>query len=289
MKKLIFTSILSTGFIIALSQNYTPLIRENTYWDVHHGNNQLICDVERGNRYFFQGDSVINSIQYKVIRSYPIVQALGGPYCPPFMINYGVPSSIDAFMREDTSAKKVYIYDQLTQSDQLLFDFSLNQGDTLNSVGLVFVIDTIKTITLHNGQTRKLWNAGNEFYIEGIGGSQGLFFKLTPGFGINWQDPFCITENNITIWGLGCTTFLGNKKLDSPNKIKVFPTPAHDFLYVERESSKPVLFTIHDLYGKIVLAKKLYSFLDEINISYLPKGLYLYSIENKKMGKILAK
>jgi len=288
MRTLFLTICIYLTFLtIAISQSYNPLIRTNVYWDVHHGNNSLICDFERGNRYFFQGDTTFNSVQYKIVRSFPIIQANSGPYCPPFIVNYSVPSSIDAFMREDTSTKTVYIYDSINQSDQLLYDFSLSKGDTLFSLGYIGVIDTIQNITLQNGHTRKMFSTGNEFYIEGIGGSQGLFFSLTPGLGWLWQDPFCITENNLNIWGNGCSTFLGNKRIYNPNEAKVFPIPCSSYFYIEREKDKLTLLKIVDSIGKTVLKKKLNLKIERIDISKLNSGIYFYMIGKNQKGKIL--
>jgi len=290
MKKLILTACLHLLLLtVAISQNYNPLIRTNVYWDVHHGNNSLICNIEKGNRYFFQGDTTFNSVQYKIVRSYPIVQANSGPYCPPFMVNYGVPSTIDAYMREDTSTRTVYLYDTISQTDQLLYDFSLSKGDTLFSLGFIGTIDTIQNITLQNGHTRKMFTTGNEFYIEGIGGSQGLFFSLTIGLGWMWQDPFCVTENNLNIWGNGCSTIVGNKKIEVPNESNIFPSPCTTFFYVEREKDNLAFLKLYDSAGKTVLTKSITSKLERIDISKLNSGLYFYTIGEKEKGKLIKK
>ncbi len=88
------------------------------------------------------------------------------------------PKGIIGGLREDNG--KVYI--KYTNSDEsLLYDFTLNVGDTVHSIAHFsssmnpLIITKIETIQLLNGENRKLFKFDNLSYIEGIGCKDGLF------------------------------------------------------------------------------------------------------------------
>lgn len=294
MKKLLLTSFIKIIFIsVLISQTYEPLIRENTYWDENHGSGQHICFLSGGSRYYFEGDTTINNIQYKILKEHPLYAINPGPYCPPFGVNYSI-SNIRALMREDTSSRQVILLDVVTYgvpTELVLFDFSLNAGDTLSSLGVSYVIDSVKTVTLLNGEIRKKWfvqSSNNAYYIEGIGGSEGVSHSFGVGLGF-WEIPMCVTENNLSILGDECSTILGLSKMSVDKESRVFPNPVENRLMVERDFASVVDFKLYDLYGKVVLLKKLQERIEEIEVSNLPKGMYVFDIDGKERGIIIKK
>ncbi|MBL4649645.1 MAG: T9SS type A sorting domain-containing protein [Aureispira sp.] len=294
MQKLLWTSLLFFyGVTIILSQVYEPLIRENTYWDENHGSGQHICFLSGGDRFYFEGDTIFNSIQYKILRAHPLYEINAGPYCPPFGVDYNT-SSIKAFMREDTSSRQVILLGlggASIPTELVLFDFSLNAGDTLYSLGVPFPIDSVKTVTLLNGAVRKKWfvqSSNNAYYIEGIGGSEGIRKNFEFGLGF-WEIPMCVTENNLSLWGNECSTILNLDRMSSLRNNKVFPNPVGNILRIERSFTSPVDFKMYDLYGRVVLMKTLHSSIEEIDVSNLPKGMYVFDLNGKESQKIIKK
>ena len=106
------------------------------------------------------------------------------------------------YLREENG--KIYIYSELLQKDFVLYDFTLELGDTLttlnwdynnpNSDGTISVVDyavdcpidtlivtDISTITLLDGKEYKKWifNHGYFGYVESIGTLSGLFYELS--------------------------------------------------------------------------------------------------------------
>ena len=138
------------------SQSYHRLIRTNTYWDEFH--TDVFC-YSYIHRIFFTGnDTIIDGISYSILRQFPFESVNPSYLCPPFFIdNVSYPSFYS--IREDTIARKVYIYASgFTPHDQLLYDFSLHVGDTLHSDynGLnTLVLASIDSIVLNNGEVRK--------------------------------------------------------------------------------------------------------------------------------------
>ena len=106
------------------------------------------------------------------------------------------------YLREENG--KIYIYSELQKKDFVLYDFTLELGDTLttlnwdyynpNSDGTISVVDyavdcpidtlivtDISTITLLDGKEYKKWifNHGYFGYVESIGTLSGLFYELS--------------------------------------------------------------------------------------------------------------
>jgi len=117
-------------------------------------------------------------------------------------------TNFEGLMREDTVAKKVYFIQYCNTTEELLYDFSLQVGNTIsytfpNSWGSVvsgtFTVDSIKLV--HDYQT--YWRrhfylrnhgAGNDILemIEGVGNvNHPLFLYYTFGMGMLWGSPDC--------------------------------------------------------------------------------------------------
>lgn len=244
--------------IAAICQTYHPLIRANTYWDVHHGDGSQICNVSGGDQYYFEGDTVIMGIEYAIVRSHPIISLLPVPYCPPFVVD-STTSSIKAFMREDTTSRTVHVFDTNNQSDELLFHFGLQAGDVLNSTyagqGATLMVDSVGTTILLDGAERNIFYLDNgEYYIESIGGSGGLWFPLIMGLGF-WEVPLCVRENGIALWGDQCYGYLGSVGIQSSEqiRIRVYPNPSNGTIQVDTWNKQPITLTLFDTTNQVVL------------------------------------
>lgn len=292
MRKFYLTTINLFFACIIFGQTYYPLIRPNKIWNVQHGDGSQICSLSGGDQYFFQSDTTILGLQYEIIRSYPIVNTIAGPYCPPFAVDNNIPS-IKAFMREDTIAKKVYVYDQSNNADALLYDFNLIAGDTLSSfyagLGTPLVVDSVSTTTLLNGAVRKIFYLDNsEFYVESIGGSQGLWFPIMQGIGY-WEVPTCVSENNIQLWGNQCYGTLGIEETSENKFLQVFPNPSQEFLQIKCSIPSKATFTVFDLTGRIIMTKMLSESSEVIDIKELSADTYIYDFESEDLGKVTGK
>lgn len=99
----------------------------------------------------------------------------------------------------------------------------------------------------------------------------------------------CVTENNLSIWGNECSMILGLSKMSVEKESRVFPNPAENVLIIEREFTSAVDFKLYDLHGRVVLLKKLHKRIEEIDVSNLPKGMYVFDIDGKERDKIIKK
>ncbi|MBL4648305.1 MAG: T9SS type A sorting domain-containing protein [Aureispira sp.] len=293
MKNILLTFCLNFIFAAGISQTYHPLVQENTYWEIFECNSQNLCIIDAGYRYFFKGDTIINSTQYKILRANHFSQLTSPPPCYHWAIDTST-STVRGFLREDTLTRKVFILTQGNgSSEEILFDFTLNIGDTLNSTytgqGEVLVIDTIVNITLLNGEIRKKWILTNgHSYIESIGGSEQFYYPLITGLGW-WYSLICVNKNNTQLIGYQCTLILNSKSLDSEKPSKIYPNPIDKYLFIERKNSNSENLIIFDFVGKVIYTKKLHLMFEKIDLSSLNSGLYFYTIGNTAKGKIIKK
>jgi hypothetical protein len=299
MKKISFCMMLNLFLVCEVFSQYHPLIRPDIYWDVMNGDAHEWCNYNSGNRYAFLGDTTIAGNNYKLIAANPIISlstsppAPAGAYCPPFAAKTSdtlnqMSGYYSVLLREDTVAKKVFVYEP-GYGDTLLYDFSLSDGDTLRSVSsagpYALAVDSVRSVPLIGGAIRKIFFLNNgEYYIESIGGSQGLQFHVyNPGWGFGyWREPRCFTENQIHIWGNQCIGTVGINHHEKNEIVKVFPNPAADILFIELSNNSDFILNVMDLSGRIVLAEKLYAGTERINISALCSGFYIYRLLNEK-------
>lgn len=293
MKNILLTFCLNFIFAFGISQTYHPLVEEDTYWEIFECNSQNLCIVDAGYRYFFKGDTVINSHQYKILRANHFSQLTSPPPCYHWAVDTTT-STIRGFLREDTLARKVFILNQGSGNlDEILFDFTLNIGDTLHSTytgqGEILVIDTIVNTTLINGEIRRKWILTNgHSYIESIGGSEQFYYPLITGLGW-WYSLSCVNKNNTQLIGSQCSPILNTKKIDSKEPSKIYPNPTAKYLFIERENSNFEWLNIFDAVGKVIYTERLYSMFEKIDLSSLNSGLYFYTIGHTEKGKIIKK
>lgn len=197
MKKflLLFASFFATELS---SQEYVPLLKEGNKWyqthiDYNFGGPSYIT----GFYYFINGEETKNGFVYKKLYSNTYCYSSLYP-SPCFPV-----ASSDFFfklIRENVDEKKVYYYDEQSNSDVLLYDFSLNVGDDIpnsfpyhavNTSNGTYKIESIDNGKVFNRNIKSFSNYSLRIY-EGIGSNTGLF--SAPGSPIfeggNWLDCF---------------------------------------------------------------------------------------------------
>lgn len=244
-----------------------------------------------GGRYFFEGDIMLNGLRYNIVKMFPILSFGPGGFCPPYAVDGNI-SYKTHYMREDTIAKKVFIYDEWF-GDVLLYDFSLDVNDTLISpIMPPLVVDSIGYVTLLNGEQRKIYHFyffNHEYYIESIGGSSGLFNILPKPFDI-FDVPGCVLDNGgwifnfDEIWGLECYLYVGINEHQKSEKALIYPNPAKSGGYIKLKAKDVIsMFTIIDIHGRRVeeIDVRKPNPLNEhiISTCYLKRGVYFIELQ----------
>jgi hypothetical protein len=265
------------------AQSYHKLIRTNTYWDNYIIESPVWCYASIHRIYFTGTDTTIGGVSYNKSRQYDFESIYQpGPLCPPFIID-NVSNSTGVFIREDTVTRKVYVYDEFeNQHDQLFYDFSLEIGDTLHSLingNNLFVVSSIENVTLQNGEVRKMFvfnNNDHEYYIESLGGSQGIFYTIMWDFTVN-GGYFCISENGTNLWGFNCDYyFVGNNQINTNDILSISPNPATSYLDLRlNKTIHNIKFVLMDLSGQLIISRQISEQDTKIMLNGISPGLYL--------------
>ena len=293
---IIIILLLNTSLIQA---QYCPLLEEDKNWffTVLYGESggqistSYIVNVE--------GDTIINNVAYKKLlrRELAGEHPCQSPPCfVPFIPYQVMRPRLYAILREDTTEQKVYCLKENSSANPdieefLLFDFSVNTGDTLSSFIRTFIaaddldssygiVDSITTETIIDKE-RKVINTwgliptnGLGFFdkillIEGI----GLWAFDVPGFGEGigffprndtFMFDYCEGDYN------DCNIILSNNEIDDSINVTVSPNPTNGIFSI---SSNKLIENVelHDMTGSIMGVFTD----DQIDTSSYPDGMYL--------------
>lgn len=300
MKGATFIYIFCFLFIIHVQktycQSYLPLLNDSFYWDVGIANNDVSFCQEYGYkgigpyRFKMARDTTFNSTTYKMFSVYPFHQVNPTwPYnCGPFFIDTN--SSVmtnGPYLREDTASKKVFVLDSTTVPERLLFDFDAQLGDTLHyPVYGNFIVDTIFYYNTLDGLQRKTYQTSSSgvltdnYYMEGIGGTSGIFFEPFYYFeGGPWI--MCVSDLNQThIFDFPgpCNYFATGVDENVLNELGLilFPNPVHDLLQLNAITGQEEII-IYNNVGMIVSHEQMNSE-KQISVANLQCGFYYLCI-----------
>jgi len=214
----------------------------------------------------------------------------------------------------------VYKYDEHEEVDKILFDFTLEVGDTFNLINSAYnsygfcsihgtdlwesqlTVDTVEEIEIA-GELRKVitFSESGEFiqfqWIEGIGNISG--FDMLWGWVdvTGFNELACFTTNGTTYFFNGATscdnTILGNDEA-SKNNVILYPNPVNDKSILQLPSvGYADTIRIFDLQGRLVKEMSISTDYFIIDAMQFRTGLYFYQVfsENNliKSDKFLVK
>lgn len=195
------------------------------------------------------------------------------------------------------SGKQVFYIEKDKSAEHLLYDYNLKTGDTIK--GLVAKGHRVDSIEiLPDGRqcfhlSKTMLHARDQFIVEGIGSSGGLFNEPPVGHYM-YNDSYlvCYAEDSeVVFYGVdyfecGCGDIVSvNEKTSARNmEISVYPNPATQQVTVDIDSD--VLFSgtieIYSILGKRVLANKFEHSSGVQKVTFdttgLKRGLYLIVI-----------
>lgn len=332
MKKLLLALFLFSGLILsAKGQQYHPLLDSANYW--HYSANyfpvklQIATDCsypmffDRGEGQFTSGDTIINSLVYKIMDA-------GDPQFP---CRFG-------YIREDTSARKVYFLDNNGSPEILLYDFSMQVNDSLyiNFIASngyfesgYYKLDSIKQVNIDAGQRQEFFlNCHNcaslrtLSWIEGVGSRLDVVYpyysNVYTGGGIfncsgqpydSFQFLICFEQDSAKVYtdscslndamNNGCIQFIdschyGNicSGLDehsvSPSlSIEPNPTTDHAILNMELPYRTEAEILLYDIFGRRQAFSMDLGWVaagrtkQEIHLPALPDGIYFIECRTK--------
>jgi len=288
--------------------SYTVTLDGDTLWYEHpYTYNKL---------YTYNIDSTLRVCQYSGVCT--------NFTCQPRVVGYcsTAPQPGDLFdyigaIRQDTVNKKIfYRPDCIFYKDTLLYDFSLEIGDTAfaannyiynlceNFGGLYNIVTNIDSVLLEDGFYHLRWWFGNTMkVIEGVGSDNGfltseggiclsLYTKLVSMYNLINSDTIYVDPTTCS-YPNHCSQNIINS-IDVQDAIlpfKIYPNPASNMINIKNENNEPYQFVLFDMTGNEVLNFRSFAQLESINMPYISSGIYLYKIlRNNKIpikGKLI--
>ena len=269
----------------AFSQNYIPFPDSSANWNVTWTDADCnINNLQDGvYSYYINGDTIINSTAYhKIFRSGLCAQCCPSPYS----------GSLNGYMgglKNDLINKKVLLIHPSSNTDEILYNFDLNIGDTLKgrlASGRPIIISIDSVLINSNYHHRYNFSGGGIMgaIIEGIGSTLGLLepFQTFEGGGVL----NCMQYNNIiyysdTMGSCNIIDFVPENRIDknrftlirSDEKINIHFV--NDFIFETNFS-----ISVYDILGRQVF----YSQTPVYDFSIFVKGsnIYILKITNGK-------
>lgn len=262
------------------AQMMHPFIEANKAWDEY-----FITDIDLSAKRFFIDNITQNGgSTYGTLKSYTLVnQDIVGVFLPPNLIIDSNQVQIEMYLREESATGRLY-GNMPGATEKILFDFSMNVGDTTD---LGYTLTSTTNTTLLNGQQRYTMVFDSVIQvIDGIGCT--FNFKAVSIL----QNAFssyllaCVKHNNNYIYGDYCATFTPVQEATTTEpSISVYPNPAAQTINIEGINPNDLL-TIYDNLGQIVVQGH-YHENEAIDLSQLKAGLYLCSINGQYKTKII--
>ena len=293
--KYLYTLLFFVSFYQAYAQKYQPLVEEGKYWIYElSGTGDNPCDYRWTNSaemLHFGIDTLINDTIYVKVLVSRLRQS--GPMDSP-VYPYEITSTyVIRFIREDTLTKKIFLlpndnfYNPCKEElrANLLFNFSLEEGDTLNECLRNSIerfgnpdepfypkVDSVKYEIDFYGKTRKhIYSFGYfeqcnflhspGFVMEGFGFSDGPFRGLINRKLINYCEG-TLSDCNI----ISSTSDAVYNKI---NKIIISPNPTVEFITIETALDINVVEIINQNGMSVLKGND-----KQINVSNLITGVY---------------
>lgn len=282
-----FVLVLFAAVNCVVAQPYSNYLNYTVRWHWKGGSGNGLQYQHTWINYYMNGDTTINNNTYfkvNMLKKDSIVNLMF-PNSP--LVYY-----FDGYsyaLRED-STKKFYVFLQNETSEHLEADFNLTVGDTFpNTVPPCFVgsVDTLFSLKRWKPQTL----LGGKGVLEGIGLSGPLCSVMIEGNLILT----CYSKNGN--WLLidsvqGCQTIVKPPPPvdasaiteNSLEQLVMYPNPASDVLFLNHSgNSQKMELSVYDAQGNLKQLTKHSVLPSKIDISDLPKGLYIIEIrtENK--------
>jgi hypothetical protein len=240
-------------------------------------------------KYYTDGDTLINAQTYVKIKKVEV----------PNINDVSLFPAYTGAIRQDTLNKKIYVVLTDSTTEHILYDFSLQVGDTINSVlhsltagclgfntETIYLIDTIQV----NGNDHRVFHyqgscVGTDgSYIEGIGSEFGLLFPNLKD--IQESHLNCLKINNQPYYpyaNANCTlpNTISVNNLDLLLDISLFPNPASETLTISLpENSLTTEAHLFDAAGKELKRFTVVAGENRLNVAGYKTGTYLIQIGN---------
>lgn len=300
MKKTFVLIVMQFALIISLSlkaqtqsYEYIPIVKEGLQiWTTDQKYGQYNEQYSYERLALTEEDTIIDGKSYKKLYSFTERE-------------FDIETATFVCGIRENENKQVFVASYLNQSEFLLYDFSLTEGDSIlaesnGEYDLYFNVTDVDTIDYNGVERRKItlqfYNYAWVTWIEGIGNIEGLL--------MDWRsytmamDPMpnvrlrCYEYNeeclysdfsfNESIYDCYTPLYTGLEENETQNNILLYPNPAKERLYIN--TSIPIKqMTICNLLGQEIQKYNNLETTSSIDISGLNEGVYFVKIYTEKV------
>jgi hypothetical protein len=263
------------------SQDYEPMLKEGSFWDVavHNLSSRYACNYGNVYRYKIESDTIINNKRYKKLVKYKMI---GTEYTvhndivcykAPYIVDLSEKSFTNYYLAEDITLKKVYRgwFDDNKFIESTLYDFTLEKGDKFEN-SLSWWYKDILNITYDNTNNKKVYIFSDWSYTEGIGGDQGIVTFFPKDYGWSYKLLCYGNDENYN----NCSSTLSIDQ-NAFRNLKIFPNPINDILTIQ--NTENITIKIYSINGSLLKTETSTTNL-EVDVSTFSSGIYLIEISN---------
>lgn len=253
-------------------QDYLPMLKSTSWTSIEKSLEDITATI-----YYQVGDTMIGSNKY-IKTKYTGVNLSNN-------VVWHDPWDRVELYREDSSTKRVYLRDAYDNTDILLFDFSLQIGDTL-PFWPYYPLTEISTIS-NSGQTRRKFVFTNStdtiVWVEGVGNYVKPFSPTAFLNHIYSSRVLCVKMGDDVVYDTepfmntytcsnvseAAEQHMANEQIVSSNGY-VYPTVTASFIHLIGYDALQSVY-IYNLSGQLVLQTTE----TDIDVSALPAGVYV--------------
>jgi len=297
MKTLLLSIVLTLVAATSYGQGYIPIPDTLAVW------RQSFYAMGMFDKYqiYTAEKTTIDSLVYTVLRRTGNSSYYG--------VANGYTDTLFGFFRNDTLNRKVFFRKYVTDTtDQLMYDFTLNVGDTIPSTWLgnnyLNVIDSVDTVWMYGQPRRRLsfidWSfipGAEGTIIEGIGSLHGFAEQLTVPLEpmsyslecFSYKDSaYSFSYHNLpptldhpTYSGSSCWLYSEIKETEKLSLVTLYPNPFFDNLTFAATDNVPTTVSLYNFFGQQIL-QQTFTNSTTINTDQLAGGIYFYELRNDK-------
>jgi hypothetical protein len=306
MEKLIFLIVYTTISQFILAQDYIPLVEENTHYVYevrHYDDAGFPLWVDKAYVISIEADTIVEGTLFNKIfkRDLLLTGEMGGIY-QPFTI---IKEELIGIIRENVFEQRVYVksinngnFWNCYSTENLLFDFDLKVGDTLNQCvidhiqyedDIIPIVDSVSITSLYGFDRNTINTTGEITYLYLSGKPEQV--KIIEGFGyLNYGIYNTSRKKEIiqyckgTLFNCGIVTEV--KEYANNTLLSLFPNPAHNELNFVSSTNKNfnLKINIFNNQGKLLLSDARESInKSKLDISALSPGIYIARLQTNEL------
>ncbi len=250
MKKIFLVLIMAFSIQWTFAQTYYPTVTTGKGWTVQH---------------IYPGVPIVTVIQN--IKFEGEVTADGFVYKKVWITEDSVLNGwgVDSYIREDAQ-KKVYLRYSLENPEMMIYDYDVQEGDTIYLRGFMFNVEQVSWITMLDGEVRQkyflqdLTNGGQETWIQGMGCLNGVLEGGTSGHMAGTL--LCFLEHDSLKYHNSsypdCGGIISVPEIKPNDPVRVFPNPASGIFTINLDGvfTNGAVIELYDIYGRLCFTKQ---------------------------------